>query len=351
MEIVVLLAVAAGSGGHILPAITLAYEWKQEQANRRVVFITGNSALEHRIMKQPTAVDHALHLPLAKISLRRWYRLPLFCIQLAHLFLKSLFALWEHKPQRIISTGGIHAIPVCFAAWIMRIPIDVYELNVLPGKAVQILKYFATRLFCVFKETQSYLPKSTLISYPIRHEIKQAHIPLTDLLASINQQHREQPLWLPFEIQRKTIFILGGSQGSQLLNKLIKAFLAEHETFRQRIQVIHQTGAFEEMDWQHFYKHQQIPALTFSYDPLITRYYQCADLIICRAGAGTLFEIAYLQRPCIVIPLLAHTTDHQLYNARAMAEYHPTLFTVITQKEVAIHPEVLFKKIKSILAF
>lgn len=335
----------------MLPALTLAHEWKQEQDNRRVIFITGDSPLEHRVMKQPAAVDHTFHIPLAKISLRRWYRLPLFCLQLAHLFLKSIFTLLEYKPQRVISTGGIHAIPVCFAAWIMRVPIDVYELNVIPGKAVMVLKYFATRLFCVFKETQQYLPQSTLVGYPIRDEIKQAQIPIHDLLSAINQQHEQQPHWLPFESQRKTIFMLGGSQGSQLLNKLIKTFLAEHETFRHRVQIIHQTGSFEETDWQHFYKRQQIPAIAFSYDAMITHYYQLADLIICRAGAGTLFEIAYLKRPCIVIPLLANTTDHQLYNAQAIVQTHPDIFTVITQQAIATHHEALFEKIKAILQF
>ena len=351
MEIVILLAVAAGSGGHILPALTLAHDWKQEQANKRVIFITGDTPLEHHIMEQQASIDQTIHMPLAKWSLRRWYRLPLLCLQMAHLFLKRIITMFEHKPQRVVSTGGIHAIPVCFAAWIMRIPIDVYELNVIPGKAVMVLKYLATRLFCVFKETQQYLPKSVLVQYPIRSDIKQAQMPGTELLALINRQHEHQDHWVPFEAQRKTIFMLGGSQGSQLLNKLIKSFLAEHETIRQRIQIIHQTGSFEETDWQHFYKHQHIPAITFSYDAMIAHYYQLADLIICRAGAGTLFEIAYLNRPCIVIPLLANTTDHQLYNAQAMAQAHPAIFTVVTQQSIAMNHEALFEQIKAILQF
>ncbi len=351
MEIVVLLAVAAGSGGHILPALTLANDWKLEQADRRVVFITGATPLEHRIIEQQTDIDRTIHMPLARFSLRKWYLFPILCVQIARLFIKSFFTLFEHKPQRVITTGGIHAIPVCLAAWTMRIPIDVYELNVLPGKAVMVLKYFATNLFCVFKETQQHLPKSTLVAYPIRHEIKQAQMPIPTLITLINRQHASEQYWVPFEVQRKTIFILGGSQGSQLLNKLIKVFLTENPTMKQRVQIIHQTGSFEETDWQHFYKHLDIPAIAFSYDPLIAHYYQLADLIMCRAGAGTLFEIAYLRRPCIVIPLLAQTTNHQMYNAQAMAKAHPEIFTVLSQEAIATNHEALFEQIKSILQF
>ncbi len=351
MAIIVLLAVAAGSGGHILPALTLAHDWKQEHTDRRVIFITGATPLEQRIMAQPGAVDKVLHVPLAKYSRRRWFMLPILCLQLGWLFIKSLITLFEYKPQRVMTTGGIHAIPVCLAAFVMRVPIDAYELNVLPGKAFMVLKRLATRLFCVFKETQQYLPTSALVAYPIRHEIKQAQMPLADLLAIINRQHAHQAHWVPFTFDRKTIFILGGSQGSLLLNKLIKGFLTEHPVRQQRIQVIHQTGSFEEGDWERFYRHQQIPAITFSYDPLIAHYYQLADLIICRAGAGTLFEIAYLKRPCIVIPLLAQTTDHQLYNAQAMTAAHPDIFTVLTQQTVTADHEALFEKIKTILQF
>jgi UDP-N-acetylglucosamine--N-acetylmuramyl-(pentapeptide) pyrophosphoryl-undecaprenol N-acetylglucosamine transferase len=349
MAIITLLAVAAGSGGHILPAVTLASEWKQAEQGRHVIFITGATPLEHKIMDQSDVVDKALHISLAKISRRAWFRLPLVLLQLGWLFVKSIITLLEYKPQRVVTTGGIHAIPVCLAACLLRIPIDAYELNVQPGKAFMVLKYLATRLFCVFKETQPYLPTSTLVAYPIRAAIKQAVVQPEALINLVNSQNQHKAGWVNFELHRKTIFILGGSQGSLLLNKLIKGFLTEHVSMQQRIQVIHQTGSFEEGDWERFYRHQQIPAVTFSYDPLIAHYYQLADLIICRAGAGTLFEIAYLKRPCIVIPLLAQTTDHQLYNAQAMMAAYPAIFTVLTQQIVTADHEALFEKIKTIL--
>ena len=100
------------------------------------------------------------------------------------------------------------------------------------------------------------------------------------------------------------------------------------------IQVIHQAGSYSTFDWPAFYANEKIPALAFSYDERIKDYYLISDLIICRAGAGTLFEIEFFEKTCLVIPLVAQTTNHQIANARAMQEKNSKLFHVLTQEEV-----------------
>lgn len=345
----ILFVVAAGSGGHILPAITLAQEWQNNNKQRSITFFTGTSELERSILSQQNNIPTVVFAPLAKVSKKYWYRLALFIPQALLLFLRSFYMALLYKPERIITTGGILAIPVCLGAWLARRPIDIYELNVVPGKAVSFLQSYATNVFCVFNETKQYLPTATVIPYPIRTTIVKRNVPHAALIEEINQRHNKQPGWVPFTCHRKTIFILGGSQGSLLLNKLIKNFLLEHANTKSQIQLIHQTGGFEESAWESFYQEHQIAALPFSYDPLITLYYQAADLIICRAGAGTLFEIAYFERRCIVVPLVADSTDHQIFNAQAMAKKYPDLFTVLSQTELVHNPETLFELIKTIL--
>jgi UDP-N-acetylglucosamine--N-acetylmuramyl-(pentapeptide) pyrophosphoryl-undecaprenol N-acetylglucosamine transferase len=146
-----------------------------------------------------------------------------------------------------------------------------------------------------------------------------------------------------FSPERKTIFVLGGSQGSLLLNETIKKFV-EHEP-HGNYQIIHQTGAFQENSWRQFYMSHTIPAFTFGYDEHVHEYYAFADVILCRAGAGTLFEIAFFKKPCIVIPLVASTTDHQIYNARAMVEQYPELFTVVEQETAQQQPETVMAEL------
>jgi len=345
-----LIVVAGGSGGHMLPALTLAQGWQQEASNRSVMLITGATPLEERIAQQQPHLRQALHAPLTKVGMKTLYRVPLLVLQLCRLFCKSLWLFLAEHPAGIVTTGGIHAVPVCMAGWLARIPIDVYELNVLPGRAVQILKYLATNLFCVFPQTKRHLPHARLTDYPMRDEIKQRVFSQASAIDHINQTHHAQPEWQPFNHHRKTIFVLGGSQGSLLLNKVMRQFLQGHPEAKQELQIIHQTGSFEEEQWRSFYHQHGIAAVSFSYDPCITVYYQAADLIICRAGAGTLFEIAHFKRPCIIVPLIASSTDHQVHNAEAMAATYPALFQVIEQYAVVHDPAVLFDAIHAKLS-
>lgn len=345
----ILFIVAAGSGGHILPAVTLGQTWQQKQPQRSVMLFTNTSKLEQQIVTRLPESITPVFTPLAKISARRWYMAALFIPQALYLIIRSLYASLLYNPERVISTGGLYAIPVCLGAWLARRPIELYELNVVPGKAVQFLKLFACKIFCVFEETKRHIPEAEYVEYPIRPNVQKNTLSQAALIESINQQHGQNKNWVPFNHHRKTIFILGGSQGSLLLNKLIKGFLLAHPRIKAQIQLIHQTGAFEEASWEDFYRSHKIAALSFSYDPLITQYYQAADLIICRAGAGTLFEIAYFQRKCIVVPLIAASTSHQKQNAQEMAKKHPDLFTVISQDELLHSPEKLFERIKAIL--
>ncbi|MCK4518070.1 hypothetical protein KAT92_04795, partial [Candidatus Babeliales bacterium] len=97
-------------------------------------------------------------------------------------------------------------------------------------------------------------------------------------------------------------------------------------------QVIHQTGSRDKTDWHNFYKQQNIPAHVFAYEDHIQDFYLLANLIICRAGAGTLFELAFFAKKAVVIPLKAKTTDHQIANAREMAKRYPDLFIVREQE-------------------
>ena len=83
-----------------------------------------------------------------------------------------------------------------------------------------------------------------------------------------------------------------------------------------------------------FYKDLKIPAVVFDYDENIQNFYLLSDLIICRAGAGTLFEIEFFRKKCLVIPLVAASTSHQVYNAQAMAEQYPDLFKIMSQDEL-----------------
>ncbi|NBQ18022.1 hypothetical protein EBU24_06940, partial [bacterium] len=142
--------------------------------------------------------------------------------------------------------------------------------------------------------------------------------------------------------------ILGGSQGSFFINELIKKACLIDKNYFSNIQIIHQTG--QQVDsLKEFYQEQNIVNLTFSYTAHINEFYPAADLVICRAGAGTLFETLFFKKPALVIPLETITTDHQLDNALSFSKEHPELFSVLRQKELETNSSLFIQQVQYLL--
>lgn len=325
---------AAGhSGGHIIPCLTLAERYKRAHPHTSVLFFSSSNTMDQTILRKSTLVNMQSILTISQQ--RSWYRLPLLGAQLLWAMVKAWYLLAQHKPSRIISTGGIIAVPVSLAGWLLRIPIDLYELNAIPGSATQVVAPVATTLYICFASTKKYFPKNNCLvtPYPIRFDIK-------DVVPG--------QLPSPFTPDRLTMFVQGGSQGSQGINRLIKQLIEGYPDLQKRIQLIHQTGP-DSIDWHTFYKKHKIPARVFAYDHDMVGYYQQADLILCRAGAGALFESLFFRKPCITIPLETKRNTHQLDNAHAMIAEYPEFFTMIRQGEGAV--DEIYKYICRVLMY
>ena len=157
---------------------------------------------------------------------------------------------------------------------------------------------------------------------------------------AISQKQARQNLNL--SPNKKTVMILGGSQGSLFLNQTIKKLIGINPRLSKSIQIIHQTGSLDQANLQKFYEQQAIQAIVFSYDKEMINYYVSADLVICRAGAGTLAEVTFFEKKCITIPLETKATSHQVDNAYAIAKRYPNLVKVIKQQEIARKSALLF---------
>ncbi|OGB97593.1 hypothetical protein A3F06_03615 [candidate division TM6 bacterium RIFCSPHIGHO2_12_FULL_36_22] len=311
----VIAFVAGCSGGHITPAITLA---QTQFSHYKSIFFTRNHPLDRSILAKQKS--HTIFLSLINIPRRKLFLYPKFLIQFGIAFVISLKILLQQRPVTIISTGSYIALPVCFAGWLLRIPIELYEVNVEPGQAIKLLSYIATKINICFVTTQTFFPGKvcTVTEYPIRFTQEDKN--------KEKDYSRHQ-----FDPARKTLFVVGGSQGSIFLNNLTKQLILTNTTLKTQWQVIHQTGTDNSTDWDRWYKKLGIPAITFSYYSDIADYYNLADLIITRAGAGTLAEISFFEKPCIIIPLSTNTTQHQKLNALALAKEKPKQFYICEQ--------------------
>lgn len=325
--------VAGRSGGHILPALTLAQQHKHTDANNKILLFSTDTKLDSTIIAQAT-YDYYVPLALDNVP-QKLLGYPRFIFYFLRAFGKSLYHLHTQKPAYVVSMGGYISLPVCLAAWLLQIPIHLFELNVLPGKATSFLLPFATKLLICFPQTADHIPsryQCTLQPYPLRFTTRHSRKPLS------LQEMGLSP-------DKHTLFITGGSQGSLFINTMIKEWVINNTHLHHTINIIHQTGASNIAEWHTLYNQHAISALVFDYCQDLSPYYQVADLVVCRAGAGTLFECLFFGKQCITIPLETHATSHQVNNAQAMVEKHPQLFTLLYQKDIIACPEKAFELI------
>lgn len=332
--------VAGKSGGHILPCITLAQQTIAKHPNYEIMFFSTNSALDKQLINGNAIIKHYIQLNLETSNLKKIYLWPIFAWNLAHSFVKSLYYLQKLKPEAVISTGGYISIPVCLAARLLRIPIELYELNAIPGKAIKFLAPFAYKVWICFEKSTEYFTakKCALTHYPIKFDSRSKFQTKEEALTSLN-----------FSTDRKTILILGGSQGSLFINAAINQMLERWPDAGKSIQIIHQTGAADRTDWAATYAHRNIPALVFDYSDALGNYYSAADLVICRSGAGTLAEVSFFNKKCITIPLETTTTNHQVDNAVAAAQMRPDLFKIVNQHAITHDNKLLHQTVTQCL--
>jgi UDP-N-acetylglucosamine--N-acetylmuramyl-(pentapeptide) pyrophosphoryl-undecaprenol N-acetylglucosamine transferase len=331
----ILCFVAGKSGGHLLPCITKAEQMlKQNQIEQAYLFSAG-SELDYKIMNQHSAVQHYVPSKLSSIPYKKPWMFPVFLYEITSYFFSSLYKLWSIKPAKILSFGGLNSIPVAIAGWILHIPLEIYELNVEPGKTIQFLSRFTDTVHICFAQTADYFKnKSCIVTpYPVRFTENHTIYDKEKLLTENNLQKK-----------RKTVLILGGSQGSLFVNQAIKESIESDTTLQKSIQIIHQIGINEQGNYQAFYEKYQIPAVVFAYNEQLHNFYNLADVIICRAGAGTLFEVEFFKKPCIVIPLQTDLNDHQVQNAQAIAAMYPEQFSMLLQDDCQNNLAMLIKQ-------
>ena len=129
--------VAGKSGGHILPCLTLAQQYKQDNPESSILFFSTDASIDKSILKDQSTIAHHITLPLGHFSQTRIHRYIQITWGLAHSFVASLYYLHTHKIKKVVSTGGLVALPVCLASMFLRIPVELYELNAVPRRAIK----------------------------------------------------------------------------------------------------------------------------------------------------------------------------------------------------------------------
>ena len=162
--------VAGRSGGHIIPALTLAHQ-AQQTLGTRCIFISTKTSLDQSILRTAPWIARHEMINLPNIPYNP-FKLLLFIPQFFWACIQAFNILRANRPERIISMGGYISIPVCLMGFLLHIPIDIYELNAEPGKSTTFLARIATRVFVCFEQVKKYFRYSVeRVDYPIRFDV------------------------------------------------------------------------------------------------------------------------------------------------------------------------------------
>lgn len=293
------MMLAGGTGGHVYPALAVALELRER--GFQLQWIGTNRGLEARVLG-----EHSIPLQIlpmrglrGKGPLQQLQALLLLLISL----LQSLWLMLRFRPAVVVGMGGYVSFPAALAGWVLRRPLMLQEQNAVAGSANRALARFASRIATGFPNVLSQYSQALYLGNPVR--------------AALRRVGEDQP-WSWDATRSLQILVLGGSLGAQSLNAVIPVVA---QTLGTRCRWRHQCGEAHLAETQRVYA--SMDSLDIDLSAFIDEMeaaYAWADLVICRAGALTVAELAVTGRPSILVPLPGAIDDHQTVNARFLSD-------------------------------
>lgn len=288
---------AGGTGGHVFPALAVATELREQGVE--VHFLGTAAGLEARAV--PAAGFPLVTVPMRGLrgaGWRRWAALP---YALNRAVWSARKALRRLRPDSVLAMGGYVAVPAGIAARTAGCPLLLHEQNAVPGLGIRALKGLATRIFTGFPETARQLgDRAEWAGIPVRREL----LGLPD--PERRYRDRQGPL---------RVLAFGGSQGARFLNQRLPASLG---LARGSLEIRHQTGERELPAVREAYRSRGLEAEPLAFIEDMAGAYSWADLVVSRAGAATIAELAAVGMPAILVPFPHAADRHQHRNAEAL---------------------------------
>ena len=286
-----LVIASGGTGGHFFPALAVARE-ARAQAWRVTLVVAGQHAAEHLALAKQLELP-AFRTPAVRLphSAREWIS---FCPRFAASVLSARRQLKQLEPDLVLGLGSFAAAPVCLASGLMRIPLALHEANAKVGRANRVLARWARVL-------ASSLPLAP--GQSCRCPCVQTGLPLRDDL--IQAARNETPASdfysrSGLSADLPTLLVFGGSQGAEALNRLMPRTVAALEAEALRFQVIHLTGRDDNAALTDAYAAARVAACVRQAESHIENCYLAADLVVCRAGAASISELALFGKPAVL---------------------------------------------------
>lgn len=312
-----ILFTGGGSGGHVLPIIAIVREIRKFSIQKKIEFFYAGPKDDFSSLLLSQEDIKIKNITSGKI--RRYVDKKTFfqnfidiAFKIPFGVIQSFFHIFFLSPDLIFSKGGFGSVPVVIAGWLLRVPIFIHESDSLPGLANKFSAHFSLKIFTSFPKTIEFKEdKMILVGNPIKTEI-------------LNGSKKEAKEILKLTEKKPIILVLGGSQGAERVNDLFLTILPE---MVRDFEIIHQCGEknFERVNSEskvilkEFLQKYYHPYPFLKEEELKAAYAAC-DIIVSRAGAGSIFEIAAVGKPSILIPLPESAQNHQVNNAYVYAK-------------------------------
>lgn len=298
-----------GTGGHIFPALSIANAIKERWAEADILFVGAEDRME--MERVPAAGYRIEGLPVAGFDRKNMLKNVGVGIKLMRSLRRARHIVKTFKPNVVIGVGGYASAPVLRAAIAQKIPTLLQEQNSYAGMTNKWLGQKATTICVAYEGMDKFFPKDRIVltGNPCRQDLE-----ITP------HKIAEGYKFFDFDTTKRTILMVGGSLGARTLNDSIVAALPDIKD--QDVQVIWQCGKYYYEEMMELSKAGKIPPNVKLYD-FVTRMdlaYAVADLVISRAGAGSISEFSLLGKPVILVPSPNVAEDHQTQNAMALVE-------------------------------
>ncbi len=314
MSTPVALIMAGGTGGHVFPALAVARVLRER--GMLPVWLGTERGMESKLVPQ-----HHIELELIAVSgvrgkgINTLLRAPFV---LTRAVWQAICVINKRKPAVVFGAGGFVSGPGGIAAWLTRTPLVIHEQNAVAGMTNRVLAYIATRVFSAFPaiNKQNTLKQAECVGNPVRRELASMPTPSQRFVSRTDAMR---------------VLIIGGSQGAQHLNRVVPSALALLRP-TERPQVIHQAGDRHLANTQAQYRELHVDGEVRDFINDMPAMYAWADLVICRAGALTVSELAAVGLGALLVPFPAAVDDHQTCNAQFLVNAGAAL--LIQEKEL-----------------
>jgi UDP-N-acetylglucosamine--N-acetylmuramyl-(pentapeptide) pyrophosphoryl-undecaprenol N-acetylglucosamine transferase len=296
----IIVIAGGGTGGHIYPGVAIAKSLERMGSNVEIHFVGSDLGLETKII--PREGYHLHLLPAGKLNyqggffakLKTLFKLPLA-------FIKSVFWILKNKPKFILGVGGYASGPFVFAAALLKYQTAIWEPNAHPGMTNRLLSRWVKKTYLVFEGARSYFKCNNImkVGLPVRPELEQ-----------LKQGNRDDSDF--------HVLCFGGSQGARYINKILMESVKSEPEWLHKAKLIHQTGEPDYADVNAIYQNSIFSVRPYEFLHEMDKYYDWADIVICRSGASTVAELAAVGKPAVLVPLPTSADDHQKKNAQAV---------------------------------